>query len=166
LSDWTLVDDLRDDVSPLAGFFYSYRIDFRRPTINYMGTSSGPLATLNGGGSTLPATVKYGTLVFDGATLGLLDQSHAYNVFTGLKELGITYYPALTLDASNAVCNFSPISGYRGDGIVPMSAQTFVAAGINVSLFKNSMGILHLDETGQLLSIRSAMNGLVNWWNP
>jgi len=98
--------------------------------------------------------------------LGLLDQSHAYNVFTGLKELGITYYPALTLDASNAVCNFSPISGYRGDGIVPMSAQTFVAAGINVSLFKNSMGILHLDETGQLLSIRSAMNGLVNWWNP
>ncbi|MDZ4401931.1 pre-peptidase C-terminal domain-containing protein [Prosthecobacter sp.] len=172
-NDWRLVDELRG----AAGYgAYKNSLDVRRPTIGDLASGPGlpnppsPIDLLAQGTGNLPVGIKYGTVQFDGQAFGVVHneptgvQSGFVSVFFG-GGAGPYTFSALTDAARNYIVSGTSIAANRGDGIVPFASQTFSGSGISVTPFANTQGILHTKEPEQKIDIRTAMKGLVNWWN-
>jgi hypothetical protein len=153
-ADWQVVDGLRG-----VGARRSFIIDLRRPTMSDQAPGSAAMADIQRNTENLSKAVAYGTLSYDKIPLGKLSLL-SNSIFDGFMGL-----PPMTVNAKIVVFQDTPADKLVGDGIVPLSSQTFTSPRIAVTSKVNSSGrVVHSAEPAQIADLRALLEALVPWW--
>jgi len=162
--------------NPMGIFGWRYCLDVRRPIISDLEANSPAIASLNSQISSLPAGIKYGAILYDGADIGCLQHywDIGWDFYATVWDASPDPLTEGTLQSKNYVLGDGGAEtdvAFLGDGIVPLSSQridllsSFPAAGNYRPVSRtNGRGDLHVEETDRTADIDSGLHLVANWW--
>jgi hypothetical protein len=177
---WNTVDFLRQARNCNVFWQSPLFLDTRVPTVGDLFGASREMIALNHSIQDLPTTVKYASLAFGGADLGILARRQDplfdpdYSVFDrpGLND----ECDQVTSTAATAILGTGATpTTYAGDGIVEGGSQRYddifgfpgtpLGNGNVHAYVATTLGILHTKETREQALILERLKTLVPWWN-